>query len=158
MQPRPCTNTSTHASQTQARTQHKPPFWRLPGRLRLLSSASLGGSLFCSGTCQEQGSHTVVLDGSLFEKEQGGHTFGHGPHGAATLGCSNRSQRRRRPNTVHPSRLMEPMSSCRSGACRLDALRQAPPRPFQLPFCTRTCAATGTQVLVCTVASPDLPA
>ena len=25
-------------------------------------------------------SHTEVLDGSLFEKEQGGHTFGHGPH------------------------------------------------------------------------------
>jgi hypothetical protein len=47
---RACTNTSTHASQTQARTQHTPPFWRLPGRLRLLSSASLGGSLFCSWT------------------------------------------------------------------------------------------------------------
>ena len=37
--------------------------------------ASRGGSLFCSWTCPEQGSHTVVLDGSLFEKEQGGHTF-----------------------------------------------------------------------------------
>jgi hypothetical protein len=44
---RACTNTSTHESQTQARTQHKPPFLRLPGGLRLLSSASLGGSLFC---------------------------------------------------------------------------------------------------------------
>ena len=77
---RACTSTSTHASQTQARTQHKPPFWRLPGRLRVLSSASLGGSIFCSWTCPEQGSHIVVLDGSLFEKEQGGHTFGHGPH------------------------------------------------------------------------------
>jgi hypothetical protein len=109
VQPRPCTNTSTHASQTQARTQHKPPFWRLPGRLRVLSSASLGGSIFCSWTCPEQGSHIVVLDGSLFEKEQGGHTFGHGPHGAATLGYSNRGQRRRRTNTVPPSRVMEPM-------------------------------------------------
>jgi hypothetical protein len=29
-------------------------------------------------------SHTVVLDGSLFEKEQGGHTFSFEPHGAAT--------------------------------------------------------------------------
>jgi len=29
-------------------------------------------------------SHTVVLDGSLFEKEQGGHTFSCEPHGAAT--------------------------------------------------------------------------
>ena len=61
-----------------------------------------GLAVFCA-------SHTVVLDGSLFEKEQGGHTFGHGPHGTATLGYSNRSQRRRRTNTVPPSRLMEPM-------------------------------------------------
>ena len=51
----------------------------------------------------------MVLDGSLFEKEQGGHTFGLGPHGAATLGYSNRSPRRRKTNTVPPSRLMEPM-------------------------------------------------
>jgi hypothetical protein len=29
-------------------------------------------------------SHTVVLDGSLFEKEQGGHTFSFEPQGAAT--------------------------------------------------------------------------
>ena len=29
-------------------------------------------------------SHTVVLDGSLFEKEQGGHTFSFEPRGAAT--------------------------------------------------------------------------
>ena len=29
-------------------------------------------------------SHTVVLDGSLFEKEQGGHTSSFEPHGAAT--------------------------------------------------------------------------
>ena len=28
-------------------------------------------------------SHTVVLDGSLFEKEQGGQTFSFEPHGAA---------------------------------------------------------------------------
>ena len=49
-------------------------------------SASLGGSLFCSWTCPEQGSHTVVLDGSLFEKEQGGHTFALEPHGGATAG------------------------------------------------------------------------
>ena len=81
-------------AQTQARMQHEDKharnintrFWRLPERPLLLSSASLGGSLFCSGTCPEQGSHTVVLDGSLFEKEQGGHTFGLGPHGAATFG------------------------------------------------------------------------
>ena len=77
---RACTNTCTHASQTQAHTQHKPPSWRLPGGLLLLLSGILGGSLFCSWTCPEQGSHTAVLDGSLFEKEQGGHTFGHGPH------------------------------------------------------------------------------
>jgi hypothetical protein len=51
----------------------------------------------------------VVLDGSLFEKGQGGHTSGHGPHGPATLGYSNRGQRRRRTNTVSPSRGMEPM-------------------------------------------------
>jgi hypothetical protein len=124
---------STHASQTQARIvmlaslqepaqtqahmhhKHKHArnintrFWRLPERPLLLSSASLGGSLFCSWTCPEQGSHTEVLDGSLFEKEQGGHTFGHGPHGVATLGYSNRGQRRRRTNTVPPSRVMEPM-------------------------------------------------
>ena len=36
------------------------------------------------------------------------------------------------------------MWSCRSGARGLDALRQAPPRPFQLSFCTRTRASTGT--------------
>ena len=46
--------------------------------------ASHGGSLFCSWTCPEQGSHTVGLDGSLFNKEQGGHTFSSEPHGAAT--------------------------------------------------------------------------
>ena len=82
-------------AQPQARMHHKrkharninPRFWRLPGGLRLLSSASLGGSLFCSWTCPEQGSHTVVLDGSLFEKEQGGHTFALEPHGAATARC-----------------------------------------------------------------------
>ena len=72
---RACTNTSTNASQTQARMQHKPPSWRLPGGLRVLSSGMLGGSLFCSWTCPEQGSHTAVLDGSLFEEAQGGHTF-----------------------------------------------------------------------------------
>ena len=130
---RACTNTSTNASQTQARMQHKPLSWRLPGGLRVLSSGMLGGSLFCSWTCPEQGSHTAVLDGSLFEEEQGGHTFLHGPYGAATLGGSNRSQRRRRPNTVHPSRVMEPMS-CRSGACRLDALCHAPARLLSCPW------------------------
>jgi hypothetical protein len=51
----------------------------------------------------------VVLDGSLFEKGQGGHTFGLGPLGVATRGYANRSQGRRRTNTVPPSRLMEPM-------------------------------------------------
>ena len=117
---RASTNTCTHASQTQARTQHKPPSWRLPGGLRLLLSGILGGSLFCSWTCPEQGSHTAVLDGSLFEKEQGGHTFVPRPHGAATIGGSNRSQRRRRPNTVHPARLMGPMVSveCCTGSPR----------------------------------------
>ena len=63
-----------------------PRVRRLPWRSWLLSSASLGGSLFCSRTCPEQGSHTVVLDGSLFEKEQGGHTFALEPHGGATAG------------------------------------------------------------------------
>ena len=49
--------------------------------------ASHGGSLFCSWTCPEQGSHTVGLDGSLFKKEQGGHTFSLEPHGAAMACC-----------------------------------------------------------------------
>jgi hypothetical protein len=51
---RACTNTCT-PSQTQARTQHKPPFCRLPGRLQLLSSASLGGSLFVPGHVRNRG-------------------------------------------------------------------------------------------------------
>ena len=36
----------------------------------MLSLASHGGSLFCSWTCPEHGSHTEVLDGSLFEKNK----------------------------------------------------------------------------------------
>ena len=64
------TCTSAHAAQTQASTT--------------ATTASLGGSLFCSWTCPEQGSHSVVLDDSLFDKEQGGHTFSFEPRGAAT--------------------------------------------------------------------------
>ena len=105
-----CTNMGAHASQTQNRhvssywsrykslhrhkhaciTRHKrarnrnPLRWRRPRLPLWPMSASLGGSLFCSWTCPEQGSHTVVLDGSLFEKEQGGHTFSFEPRGAAT--------------------------------------------------------------------------
>ena len=64
------TCTSAHAAQTQASTTAR--------------TASLGGSLFCSRTCPEQGSHSVVFDGSLFQKEQGGHTLSFEPRGAAT--------------------------------------------------------------------------
>ena len=103
-------------AQTQARMHHEYKHARNRNPL-------CGGSLEGCGCSRRQvlevasfvpgqGSHTAVLDGSLFEKEQGGHTFGHGPHGAATFGGSNRSQRRRRPNTVHLSLMMEPMS-CR---------------------------------------------
>jgi hypothetical protein len=42
-----------------------------------------------AGTCPEQGSHTEVLDGSLFEKEQGGHTFALEPNGLATACCAS---------------------------------------------------------------------
>ena len=148
---RACTNTSTNASQTQVRTQQKPPSWRLPGGLRLLLSGILGGSLFCSWTCPEQGSHTAVLDGSLVEKEQGSHTFVPRPHGAATIGGSNRSQRRRRPNTVHPARLMGPMESveCCTGSPRRRRARplhhHCRPRRFNLApgrapsWCRRRC-------------------
>ena len=62
------TNTSTHATET-------PLLGGSRGGPRLLSSGILGGSLFCSWTCPGQGSHTAVLDGSLFEEAQGGHTF-----------------------------------------------------------------------------------
>ena len=96
------TNTSRHALSCWPRcrnlhrhkhaciTRHKrarnrnPLRWRLPRLPQGPMSASLGGSLFCSWTCPEQGSHTVVLDGSLFKKEQGGHTFALEPHGVAT--------------------------------------------------------------------------
>ena len=99
------TNTSRHASSCRSRcrnlhrhkhaciTRHKrarnrnPLRWRRPRLPLWPMSASLGGSLFCSWTCPEQGSHTVVLDGSLFKKEQGGHTCALEPHEAATACC-----------------------------------------------------------------------
>ena len=143
-------------AQTQARRQHKLKHARNVNPL-------LGGSLegcgcsrrefleVASFVCPEQGSHTAVLDGSLFEKEQGGHTFVPRPHGAATIGGSNRSQRRRRPNTVHPARLMGPMESveCCTGSPRRRRARplhhHCRPRRFHLApgrapsWCRRRC-------------------
>ena len=80
------TNTSRHALSCWPRcrnlhrhkhaciTRHKrarnrnPLRWRRPRLPLWPMSASLGGSLFCSWTCPEQGSHTAVLDGSSFKK------------------------------------------------------------------------------------------
>ena len=77
-------------AQTQARMHHKPKHAR---NINPLFGGSLEGCgcsrrqvLEVASFVPGQGSHTVVLDGSLFEKEQGGHTFGLGPHGSATFG------------------------------------------------------------------------
>jgi hypothetical protein len=140
-------------AQTHARMHHKHKHARNINPL-------LGGSLEgCGCSCREflevasfvpeQGSHTAVLDGSLFEKEQGGHTFVPRPHGAATIGGSNRSQRRRRPNTVHPSRLMGSMVSVEVLHCtgsprrrRARHHRQCRPRRFHLaPKMAAACMA-----------------
>jgi hypothetical protein len=51
------------------------------------STGKTSSSSSSSPSFPEQGSHTVGLDGSLFKKEQGGHTFSLEPHGAATACC-----------------------------------------------------------------------
>ena len=50
---RACTNTNTHASQTPARMQHKPPCWRLPGGLRLQPYLE-----HCRPTCSTTAHHS----------------------------------------------------------------------------------------------------
>ena len=66
-------------AQTQARMHHKHKHAR---NMNPLCGGSLEGcccsrreALEVASFVPGQGSHTVVLDGSLFEKEQGGHTF-----------------------------------------------------------------------------------
>ena len=49
-----------------------------------LNRIGLHGQRGAPGLAVLYASHTVVVDGSLFQKEQGGHTCSFEPHGAAT--------------------------------------------------------------------------
>ena len=77
-------------AQTQASMHHED---KHPRNINPLCGGSLEGCgcsrrevLEVASFVPGQGGHTVVLDGFLFEKEPGGHTFGLGPHGEATFG------------------------------------------------------------------------
>ena len=155
-------------AQTQARMHHKHKYARNRNPL-------LGGSLegcgcscreflevasFVPGHVQNRGATPRSWTALCSKKNKVATPLGTDPmerqHSGAQTGANAAAdQTRCTLRFVHPSRLMEPMS-CRSGACRLGALRQAPPRPVELSFCTRTCAAMGTPLLGCTVASPGL--
>ena len=104
-------------AQTQARMHHK---YKHARNINPLFGGSLEGcgcfcrlvlevASFVPGHVRNRGATPWSWTALCSKKNQGGHTFGLGPHGSATLGCSNRSQRRRRTNKVPPSRLMEPM-------------------------------------------------
>ena len=120
--------------------------------------ASHGGSLFCSWTCPEQGSHTVGVDGSLFKKEQGGHTFSLEPH--RTARPAGRAPLLGAPSSTSPcdafTRHVRQMSghdvsSCCRVALSTSPTSPAPPRRSIAHIFDMENGARGTQCLTWTM-------